>query len=263
MAEWFDNFFSGIYAKVLPNVFSDKDTTHHVHIVKRLLRLRKGQSVLDVPCGMGRLTIPLAKMGVEMTGVDLTAPYIRRARGDAKKQGVNARFIQSDMRDIDFDAEFHAAFNWFGSFGYFSDAGNLEFCKRVFRALRPGGKFLVEAINRSWIVSHFRPAGEQTIGRVKIIQRPRLRRRSSRVETTWTFSQGKTTETHTSNMRMYTAADIRALLRIAGFREIDLFGAHRFADIKPSANPPVGRLTRHHHRIIAVATKPKGKGGRR
>jgi len=256
MAEWFDSFFSGIYAKVLPHVFSDKDTAHHVRIVKRLLRLRKGQRVLDVPCGMGRLTIPLAKMGIEMTGVDLTDSYVRRARRDAKAYGEGVRFIQSDMRDIDFDSEFHAAFNWFGSFGYFSDAGNLEFCKRIFRALKPGGKFLVEAINRSWIVSHFRPLGEQTIGRVKVIQRSRLLRRSSRVETTWTFSRGKTTETRTSNMRIYNAADIRALLRAAGFRDVTLFGASRLA------GPPAARFHRRHRRIIAVATKPKGKGGR-
>ena len=261
MAEWFENFFDGIYAKVLPKVFTEEQTLHHVRIVKRLLRLRKSHRVLDIPCGMGRLTIPLAKMGIQMTGVDLTASYIRRARRDAKKEGLAIHFVQSDMRNIDFDSEFHAAFNWFGSFGYFSDADNLEFCKRVFRALRPGGNFLAEGINRSWIVSHFRPVGRQIIGSIKVTERSRLRGRASRVETTWTLSSGRKTETHTSNMRIFNAADIRALLRAAGFRDIKLFGDHRFADIKPSANPPLSRLTRHHRRIIAIATKSRTKGG--
>jgi SAM-dependent methyltransferase len=263
MAEWFENFFDGIYAKVLPKVFTEEQTLHHVRIVKRLLRLRKNQGVLDIPCGMGRLTIPLAKMGIQMTGVDLTAPYIRRARRDAKKQGLDVRFVQSDMRNIDFDSEFHAAFNWFGSFGYFSDADNLRFCKRIFRALRPGGKFLVETMNKSWLLANFRAKGEDLVAGVKITHRHRFDHKNSFIVDHWTFSKGRKTERRTSKVRAFTAPEIRALLRAAGFRDIKLFGAHRYADVNLSADPPLGRLARHHRRTIAIATKSRTKGGKK
>ena len=61
MAEWFERFFNGLYARVLPKSWDDAVSLDQARKVKRLLGLRKGQSCLDVPCGMGRLTIPLAR----------------------------------------------------------------------------------------------------------------------------------------------------------------------------------------------------------
>lgn len=147
-SEWYRHFFDGLYAEVLPKTFDGPRTLRQARTVKRLLRVRRGQRVLDIPCGQGRLTIPLAVMGLRMTGVDLTALYIRCARRQGKRAGLDVHFLQCDMREIDFDGEFHAAFNWFGSFGYFSDADNLAFTRRVLRALRPGGRFLVEGLNK-------------------------------------------------------------------------------------------------------------------
>ena len=129
-----------------------------------MLKKRKGMKVLDIPCGMGRLTIPVAKMGLALTGVDLTESYIRRARREARKQGVDARFVCRDMRKIEFEEEFDAAFNWFTSIGYFNDAEEPAFCSRVLRALKPGGRFLVETMNKSWLLAHFLSRSGETIG---------------------------------------------------------------------------------------------------
>jgi len=246
MAEWFDGFFDGIYANVLANTFDERRTARHVRIVKRLLKLRRGQSALDVPCGMGRLTIPLARMGLDMTGVDLTPLYIRRARRAAKKEGLPVRFIQSDMRAIDFDGEFHGALNWFGSFGYFSDAENLAFARQVFRALRPGGRFLIDGINKSWILSHFRPRSDEMRGRVRVQTESKWNARKGRVVSTWTLTKGAKTERLRVDMWIFNGADIRRLLRAAGFREIELYGYE-----------PLGRLSRHTRRIIAVGRRPR------
>lgn len=245
MAEWFEEFFDGLYAKVLPSTFDESETLEHVRIVKRLLRLGKGQRVLDIPCGMGRLTIPLARQGLTMTGVDLTASYIRRARRDARKEELEIEFVCGDMREIAFDGEFDAAFNWYGSFGYFSDAENLVFCKNVFRALKPGGRFLVDGMNKSWVLAHFRPRDERIIGGVRIVERGRWDARSGRVLSTWTFSKGHVTERRRVSMRVFNGAEMRSILRAAGFREIELFGYR-----------PLGRFTRHSQRLIAVGRRP-------
>jgi SAM-dependent methyltransferase len=195
---------------------------------------------------MGRLTLPLADMGLVMTGVDLTAAYIRRARRLARAAGVRARFLRRDMREIDFDGEFHAAFNWFTSIGYFSEADDLTFCRRVFRALRPGGRFLVECLNISFILSHFRGRDERTIGKVRITTRNRWNSRTRRMRSIWTLRKGDAVETHPIDLRCYTGTEMRKLLGAAGFRNIELHG-----------NPPLRRFTRHSRRLIAVATRPK------
>ena len=243
--KWYQAFFDGLYAKVLPKTFDEATTLKQARIVKRLLKLRKGQRALDIPCGLGRIALPLARAGVNVTGVDLTGLYIRRARKQAKAEALNIEFIQGDMRDISFNAEFDAAFNFFGSFGYFSDADNLAFAKRVFQSLKPGGRFLIEGINKSWLLAHFRQRTEQTIAGIRIVQQGQWNARTGRVFSTWTFHGERTRERHRLSMRIYNGADMRSLLRAAGFRDIKLYGA-----------PPLARFTRHSRRLIAVARRP-------
>jgi len=245
MAEWFESFFDGLYAQALSSQFDECATLKSVKIVKQLLKLRKDQHVLDIACGMGRLTIPMARMGFIMTGVDLTASYIRQARRLARKEGFDVRFVQKDMREIAFDSEFDAAMSWFTSFGYFSEADNLGFCRRVLQALKPGGSFLVETQNKSWLLANFRAHSEKTIDGIQIVIRNRWDERSGRGISNWTFRKGRVTERCRSSIKLFNGAEIRSLLRAAGFRDIRLF-----------SNPPVGRFTRHSQRLIAVGKRP-------
>lgn len=78
--DWYNRFFDGLYQQVLGTQFEDGKTLHQACVVKRLLKVRKGQRVLDVPCGMGRLTVPLAEAGLKMTGVDPTSRFIAKAQ---------------------------------------------------------------------------------------------------------------------------------------------------------------------------------------
>ena len=249
MAEWFEDFFNGLYGKVLPNQFDEAATLKQVRVVKRLLGLRKGRRVLDVPCGMGRLTIPMARMGYMMTGVDICAPYIRKARRQAKKEDLDIRFTHKDMRQINYDSEFDAVFNWFTSLGYFSDTDNLNFCKKVLRALKPGGKFLIETQNKSWLLANFRTHMKKTIGGVRIDNRTRWNEKTGRVISKWTLRRGNIIERRRSSIKIFNGAEIRALLRSAGFRDIELFGS-----------PPPDRLTRHSQRLIAIGKRPTKLG---
>ena len=101
---WHETFFDGLYDQVLAALFEPNRSRKEARLVKRLACLRKGQRVLDVPCGQGRLTLPLAEMGLQMTGVDRTASYLRRARRTARERGFELRFDCVDMREIGFDS---------------------------------------------------------------------------------------------------------------------------------------------------------------
>ena len=244
--EWVDRFFTGLYGQVLAHQFDEKRSLAQARLVKRLLRARTGQEVLDVPCGQGRLTIPLARMGLRMTGVDLTASFIRKARRLTRKAALRARYDVKDMREIDFDGEFDAALNFFTSIGYASDADDLEFCRRVYRALKPGGRFLVETMNKSWLLSHYRTwKRDVTMGGVRVVEWGHWDARTGRNHSTWVFQRGRRRERHHLVLRLFDGADIRKLLREAGFRDIRLYG-----------HPPVGRLSRHSRRLIAVGVRP-------
>ena len=103
--------------------------------VLELLAPRPGERILDLGCGDGPLTARLAAMGCDVVGVDGSAAMVAAAR----QLGLDARV--ADGQALDFDAEFDAVF---------SNAA-LHWMKRgadvidgVWRALRPGGRFVGE-----------------------------------------------------------------------------------------------------------------------
>ena len=250
-SEWFHKFFGGLYGRVLAGQFTPADTLRQARLIKKVLNLRKGQSVLDCPCGQGRVTIPLAQMGLAATGVDITAGFIRQANADARKLPPGQRkllnFIRQDMRKIDFDCQFDAAINWFTSFGYFSDEENLTFCRRIFRALKPGGQFLVEVVIKSWVLSHFQSGHDEVVSGVRIVSSCRYDAREDRMYNHWIMSQGRRNQRSQFSLRMYNGGDLRAVLKSAGFADIRLLGHSRKG---------VQRFTRHCRRFIIMARKP-------
>jgi SAM-dependent methyltransferase len=243
--EWFESFFGETYGKVLAASFPPERTLAQARLVRRLLRLHKGETVLDIPCGQGRLTLPLAEVGLKMTGVDFNAAYLRFARSAAKTAGLAARFVRCDMRRIEFDGEFDAAFNYFTSIGYFDDEGDLAFCRAVCRALRPGGRFLVETLHRTWILKRFLDRASERVGDVEIFHRNRWDAASRRTEDVWTFRHGRKMERHRVSIHLYDGPELRRLLERAGFESVRLYGW-----------PPLSRLTRASRRLIAVARRP-------
>ena len=61
---------------------------------------KRGGVVLDLACGSGRFTIPLAQLGNKVVGGDLSEAMLHRARAKAAKAGVDIDFRQMDMRDV-------------------------------------------------------------------------------------------------------------------------------------------------------------------
>src|SRR5690606_4931451 len=115
-----------------------------VSFIEESLRLSAGERILDVPCGEGRHSIELARRGYEATGIDFNLNAIAAAKQRAAEAGVSVSFVHGDMRQLDVVDECDSAICFFGSFGYFDDAENAEFARRVARALRPGGRFLID-----------------------------------------------------------------------------------------------------------------------
>jgi SAM-dependent methyltransferase len=157
------------------------------------------------------------------------------------------------MRRIEFDSEFDAAFNWFTSIGYFCDEDELDFCRRVLRALKPGGRFLVETLNKTWLLPRFLRRKRDRVGDVEILHCNRWDAASGRTADTWTFRRGGKVERHHISLRLYSAPDLRKLLAAAGFRDIRAYGGPAPGD--PPC--PLGRAGRHSRRIIVVARRPE------
>jgi trans-aconitate methyltransferase len=103
--------------------------------VVELLAPHAGERILDLGCGDGALTIKLANMECDVVGVDSSAPQVEAAR----RLGLDARV--ADGAQLSFDAEFDAVFSnaaihWMNPVD--------DVIAGVWRALRPGGRFVAE-----------------------------------------------------------------------------------------------------------------------
>ncbi|MBL8593285.1 MAG: class I SAM-dependent methyltransferase [Devosia sp.] len=67
-----------------------------------------GRRVLELACGSGRFTVPLAASGALVIGGDLSQPMLARARAAAAERGVSAEFVTLDMRDFVLGRRFDA-----------------------------------------------------------------------------------------------------------------------------------------------------------
>lgn len=105
------------------------------------LPLEKGTTLLDVGCGAGQLTIPAAKRGLQVTGLDLAQNLVDQARERAKQEGLDIRIEQGDAENLPYeDASFAAVMSLIGSM--FAPRPHLV-ASEMIRVCRPGGKIIM------------------------------------------------------------------------------------------------------------------------
>ncbi len=113
--------------------------------------------MLDLACGFGRTAVPLAQRGFQVTGVDLSQPFLDMAADSAREADISIDLRQGDMREIPFASEFDAVIMMWSSFGVLeSEEEDQKAVNAVARALRPGGRFLLDQGNREWVIRNFR-----------------------------------------------------------------------------------------------------------
>lgn len=167
---WYESYFGADYFDMGGDAFPAEVTTAQVDGIVALMNLRPGARILDLACGHGRHSIPLSKRGFDVTGYDLSEALLERARTDADAQHAEVRWIHGDMRDLPFESEFDAVINIFTSFGYFHDEeDDVRTVHGVRRALRPGGRFLLETLHRDGLPGRFQPVSAEKTSKGMII----------------------------------------------------------------------------------------------
>ena len=126
-----------------------KGTLQEVDFLVETLNLPQGARILDVGCGAGRHSLELARRGFATVGVDISAGLVEVAKKGARAESLNATFFVKDARGLEFDGDFDAAICLCeGAFGLAGDEqGHRDILNGVQRALKPGGTFILTAIN--------------------------------------------------------------------------------------------------------------------
>lgn len=115
---------------------------------RRWLPKNKDARILELCCGTGRLTIPIAKDGYDISGVDHTASMLAEARTKASKEELAIDFIEADIRTLDLQEKFDLIFIPFNSIHHLYENQDLFKAFSVVKNhLRDGGLFLLDCFN--------------------------------------------------------------------------------------------------------------------
>jgi SAM-dependent methyltransferase len=246
--EWFDD--DELWRALTPLMFSRERCGDAAVLVPKALKLVKpaGNDVLDLCCGFGRWSIPLAKRGFRVTGVDRTKPFLSRARADARKAQVRIAWVRQDMRDFVRPGTFDVALSMFTSFGYFDDKGeDLLVLKNLFTSLRPGGSLLMEMAGKEILARIFQPTTSSPLpdGGV-LFERHEVFDGWSRVRNEWTLIKNGKARTWRFHVTIYSGQELRDRLEQADFTDVKLFGSFDGDEYGLNAQ-----------RLIAVGRRPK------
>jgi SAM-dependent methyltransferase len=225
--EWWDDVFNRQAFLMLYQSSDLRLAATQVDQIQRLLKLSPPARVLDVCSGYGRHSIELAKRGFTVTGVDISEFQVDEARRLATQAGVAPTFIVGDARDIRVPGPFDAALNMFLSFGYFAtDAESQAMLDGIARALRPGGRLLIDFWNREHEIRAFEPMvldrRDDEILEVEDWTFDHLNGRLTWVNTV-IFPDGRR-ESWTQSIRAFTIVEIKRMLETSGFTLSAVYG---------------------------------------
>jgi 2-polyprenyl-3-methyl-5-hydroxy-6-metoxy-1,4-benzoquinol methylase len=107
-----------------------------------------GSDVLELGCGTGRITIPVAKKGINITGVDVSASMLERAKQKLSKTANNPDFIQADFRHFDIGRKFKMVIMPFNVLQHLYDTKSINqffFCLQ--EHLEENATFILDVVN--------------------------------------------------------------------------------------------------------------------
>jgi SAM-dependent methyltransferase len=244
---WWEDLFNEDFMRASAKV-NDEQVRREVTFIEDSLGVAAGGVVLDLGCGAGHHAVELASRGYGVVGYDLSLYQLALAADVAQERSQKINFLQGDMREMAFEEMFDGVFCWNTTFGYFEEDKNLAVAQRVFKALRPGGMFLIDVLNRDFAAASAPQQvwyeGDSCVCMddmsVDYIS-SRLRVKRSII-----LDDGRTKESLFS-LRLYSLHELGKLLHEVGFRVTEASGHPSTPGVFFGPNSP---------RIIMLAQRP-------
>jgi SAM-dependent methyltransferase len=220
-SNWQKDFFRGLANEMWRRAMTPEMTRAETVFLERVLSAGAGSRILDVPCGTGRHAVELAKRGCRMTGLDQSEEFIADAPRDTAIE-----WVLGDMCELPWVSEFDGVYCFGNSFGYLDRDGVRKFLSAVARALKPGGRFIVETgmaaesilptlVRNRW----FR------LGDLFMLSENQYHPAESRLDIQYTFLRGGEVETRPSCSYVFTVAEIRRMHEEAGLQPVEMLSS--------------------------------------
>ena len=231
--DWYERSFSALY----PILYAHRTVEAalpEVEFASRVLRILPHEHVLDMACGSGRHMLHLQRFADRVVGVDFSHTLLGHAR---ETLGPNGCLVRGDMRAIPFENAFDAVCSFFTSFGYFqTDEEDRATLGGVQRALRKGGRFLLDYFNSDYAQSTLIPCSTRSFDGYEIDEQRWLdtttKRLNKRIHITDVTGRE---HTFLESVRVFSTADMNRLFTESGLNIEAWYGDYSGGPISPSS----------------------------
>ena len=202
---------------------------------KRWLPKNKEARILELCCGTGRLTLPIAKEGYDISGVDFTASMLEQAKAKAAEGGLAIEFIEADIRTLDLPEKYDLVFIPFNSIHHlYRNEDLFKAFKAVQNHLKEGGLFLLDCFNpniqfvvegekeQKVIAEYTTSDGREIL--IKQKMRYESKTQMNRIEWHY-YINGQFDSIQDLDMRLFFPQELDAYLEWKGFEIIQKFGS--------------------------------------
>ncbi len=244
--------FASVYDRLMADVDYQAWASFY-HALMERYGLPRGK-VCECACGTGSLTIPLSKLGYQMTGVDISQEMLMEASQKARKEGAMIPFVAQDMRQLHMHRKMDAVLCTNDGLNYLKDSEELsQFFRAAYATLREGGALLMDLSTpyklENVLGNHF--IGDETAD-IAYLWQNRYHPSKKCVELNLAIFVRQEDETYQrvgEHQMQYAheAAKLYDLLKEAGFEKIGLYGDKRMEAPRD-----------HEHRWFIAARKPLG-----
>jgi len=215
---------------------------------------RYGEPVLELACGTGRVTIPLAEDGVDITGIDLFEAMLKKAKEKAMEKNIDIELIKGDMTDFSLDRKFNTIllpFNTIQRLIHFREYESLfsnihqHLSKKgrfIFEIFNPDFEILTDALNEdsdeeSEVIEYDDPYGN---GKVQVTENTDFDPTTHMLDMEWYYYINDELEAVKDwNLRILFPREIDALLRYNRFKVEKKYGDYDRSEFSRDSNTQI------------------------
>lgn len=226
--DWFES--ENFWTQYAPIMFDDArwaEAPTVAQYVKDIAGLGDGAKILDAGCGLCRISVELAALGLDVTGVDIIQSELDAARESAEAEGVPLTLINHDLRSFQAREQFDCAINLYTSFGYCATIEeDMKILKNIADSVKTGGTFIIECTSRETAIMYFTAGEEFERAGYKVVTHFEVVGAWEGLRSQWTLYplDSKQAIDHTFIQRLYPATFLRDKLIDFGYSKVNIYG---------------------------------------